>query len=254
MDPTRPTDTEGGILTSNYITREAHTVSSVNSKPYRILIPTYAPFYLRDLKLVHKAQDGTERELVERVDFNVVLRYMDADRKTSYPTYAGLEILEDHLSGTFYVDYRMLGDDWVPDRDYVYNRMLETIFNPRVVWWDQITNVQQLFPVTDHPTAAEEIQGHQAILEALQKIEQAVLTAAGQFPATTIAHTLLKGNPHETTKEDLGLGLVRNLKTATDAEVLLAEPERDTNGIEVEKYITHRQVRLLFTKLIQELT
>lgn len=250
--PLRPTDTEGGILESNHIQAEMHTVTSVNSKPYRILIPIYAPFYVRDFELTHISSTGERTPLTEHTDYNFVLRYMDPDRKTGFPVYGGVEVLNEHLTGHFEISYRMLGDEWVPDRDYIYTQMLETIFNPRVVWWDQLTNVQQLFPPTDHPTHADEISGHKDLLAKLEQLAQAVLQAAGQYPASVLGHVVERGNPHGLVASDIDLGKVKNYPVATDSEVVTGNFETDEAGNEIEKYITHRQARLLFQKLLLE--
>ena len=240
-DPTRPTDTEGGVLPSNLIVNEAHTVTSVNSRPWRILVPLFTPFYLRDVKLEHVDDQGVVTELHEGPDYYPCFRYMDADRKTSYPVYAGFEIVDERLTGYFRVTYRCLGDDWVPDREYIFGKLQELIYNRRTVWWDQITNVQQLFPVTDHPTPAEEISGYQEILRKMDDIALAVLQAGGQFPASTIAHTLVKGNAHDMTASDINLGNVKNYPVATDAEVVNQTVTVGPDGKIVEKYITLRQ-------------
>lgn len=231
-----PFDTTGTAST-NLVTGELHTLTEVNSAPYRILIPTFAPFYLNNLQVEHVSILGEATPLNEGVDFYPSLPYMAAQRSTGRAVYGGLAMISDIPQGTIRLRYQTVGGEWCADRDYVYNMLLTMAYNERLTWWDRITNVQELFPPTDHTNDATDIEGHEALLAKMESIVQAILTRTDNAPASYIAHLLAQGNVHGLTKSDLELEKVANLPMATDQEVQERQP--------VEKYITLRQLLML---------
>lgn len=230
---TYPFDTTGTAST-NLVKGELHTLTEVNAAPYRVLIPTAAPFYLPNLKLEYIDQTGVARDLIEGVDYYNTLIYMAASRSTGRPCYGGWEIINSLLNGTIHPQYQTVGGDWVADRDYVYQQLLEKAKNPRIVYWDDITNVQQLFPPTEHSQPADSFEGHQALLASLEGIRQAILEAPTNVPGEFMAHINAKGNVHGLTKTDLGLQDLTVLPLSTDQEVLALA--------DVDKYFTLAQL------------
>lgn len=231
-----PFDTTGTAST-NLVTGELHTLTEVNSAPYRILIPTFAPFYLNNLQVEHVSILGQATPLNEGVDFYPSLPYMAAQRSTGRAVYGGLAMISDIPQGTIRLRYQTVGGEWCADRDHVYNMLLTMAYNERLTWWDRITNVQELFPPTEHTNDATDIEGHHALLAKMENIVQAILTRTDNAPASYVAHLLAQGNVHGLTKQDLELEKVSNLPMATDAEVMSREP--------VDKYITLRQLLML---------
>lgn len=236
---TYPLDTTGEAVT-NLVKQELHTLTSINSAPYRALIPEFAPFYLNNLLVEHIEEDGTVNPLTIHENFNEVFPWMDASRKTRQHLYGGILLTDLSLSGTIRLTYQTIGDKWCVDRDYVYNVLLSKVYNPRIVWWDQITNVHDWFPVIDHPTEAEDITGIERMIEELGNITRAILEGTDKTPASFVAHMTEIGNVHSMTASDINLGQVQNLPLATDEEVL--------NRIPVTKYVTLRQVLMLLNQ------
>jgi hypothetical protein len=228
---------ETGTASTNLVTGELHTLTEVNSAPYRILIPTFAPFYLHNLALWHVSILGERTLLREGVEYHAALPYMAAQRSLGKPIYGGLAFITELAQGTIETQYQTVGGPWCADAQSVYNTLLTTAYNNRLVWWDQITNVQQLFPPTEHRNDATDIAGHETLLAKIEGIIQAILTRQDNAPASYVAHLLAKGNIHDLTPTDLGLGQVQNLPMATDQEVMEKQP--------VEKYITLRQLLML---------
>lgn len=233
-----------GSAESNRVTGELRTLTEVNAAPYRIFIPDFAPFYLTNLLLEHIDQQGTTKELIEGVDYYCVLPYMAASRSLGRPIYGGLSIISTLPQGTVRLQYQTLGGEWVADRAYVYEQLLGSVYNNRTTWWDNLTNVQQLFPPTDHEHIADDIEGHHAMIEALSGIREAILTQPTAIPDLLQhfqAHIHEEGNVHKLNKSDIGLGYVQNLEFATDQEVF--------EHVEEERYISLRQVILLLKSL-----
>ena len=231
-----PFDTTG-LATTNLVQDEVHSLTEVNAATYRILIPTFAPFYLHNLSLDHVAPDGGIDPLIEGVDYYCSLPYMAASRSTGQAVYGGLSIITALPQGTMRMTYQTLGGDWCADADYVYQRLLETTYNRRTTWWDLITDVQNTFPPTEHPLPVGDIDGMTALLEKLEQIRAVLLNAPDSVPAMYLQHMLAKGNPHSTTLLDLGLENVQNYPAATDEEVAARLP--------LDKTVTLRQILTL---------
>ena len=231
-----PFDTTG-IAATNLVTGELDTVTEVNAAPYRILIPSFAPFYLHNLLIEHINELGVAQPLIEGVDFYATLPYMAATRSTGKPVYGGLSILSELPQGTIRLQYQTVGGTWCADRDYVYNQLLTDLYNPRTAWWDQLTNVQDLFPPTVHEQPIGDVMGHEAILAVLGQIREAIITNPNTVPAFFFEHVLNLGNPHQLSKLDIGLEKVANYELATDEEVI--------GRVVTDKYVTLRQVLML---------
>jgi len=239
-DVSLPFDTTGTAAT-NLVKGELHTLTEINAAPYRILIPTFAPFYLTNQLLEHVSLAGVATPLTEGVDFYALLPYMAASRSSGRSIYGGWSMISDLPQGTIRCQYQALGGTWSADADYLYARLLESQFNSRTTWWDQITNVQDLFPAIEHDhDATEDLTGLTDILNKLEAVRAAILEAPNKAPAAYVAHLVQTGNVHGMTKSDLGLDQIQNLPMATDQEVLNLE--------KVNKYVTLRQILLLLGK------
>ena len=233
-----------GSASSNLIKGELRTLTEVNAAPYRILIPSLAPFYLNNLVLEHIDQQGVHTPMVEGIDYYPVLPYMAASRSIGQAIYGGLAMISLLPQGVMSVDYQTLGGQWVADSGYVYEQLLSSVYNNRTTWWDRLTNVQDLFPPMDHSHVADDIEGHHDLLAKLEEIRAAILNQPTTVPDLLTkfqAHIEEEGNVHKLTAADIDLGYVKNVPFATDQEVLELQTE--------ERYISLRQVVLLLNNL-----
>lgn len=222
-----------GKAASNLVTGELQVLSDVNDETYNILIPTFAPFYLHNLKVEHIDQLGVARELNEYIDFNPSLPYAAGTRMTGEFLYGGLSILNTLPKGHFRLQYQTVGDKFCADRDYVYARLLEVVYNRRTALWDTLTNVQELFPPTPHQIPADVIAGHTELLQAMSQLREAILTNPNTVPQSFITH-MLDPNPHGVNASTVGLDKVMNYPMATDEECV--------NRAQVKKYVTLEQI------------
>lgn len=235
MPATYPLDTTG-VAPSNFIQGEIHTLTKVNAAPYRILIPDFAPFYLSNLALIHVASNGDRTPLHEGADFYVTLPYVGATRATGKALYGGFAFINEIAQGTIEIDYQTVGGEFVCDPNYVYERLLSAVYNPRTTWWDAITNIQETFPPIDHDHTLDDLERVDTLFENLENIRQAILQAPTNVPGAYIAHMAAR-NPHGLTKEDLGCTPAASKEMITDQEILLGEG--------LDKLLTHRQVLFL---------
>lgn len=229
-----------GTAVTNRVTNESHTVTEVNAAPYRILIPVFAPFYLENFSLSYIDSLGVEHSLNETEDYGFTLPFLAASRSTGKFLYGGVEIYNERVNGTIrFNSYQTVGGVWNVDRNAVYNRLLESVYNHRTVYWDQVSGVYEIFPPTIHQQDAESFTGHEEILKALALISKAISEKQIPIPADFYQH-ITQDNAHNVSASTVGLGNVVNLRMATDQEV--------KDHVPVDAYVTLRQLALFFNQ------
>jgi len=227
-----PLDTTG-LSPANLVTNEAHTLTEVNSSTYRIIIPTYSPFYLDNFELKHIDDLGNPTILAPDVDYYLCLPYLGASRSIGKILYGGISINNEFVNGILMLSYQTLGGDWVSDPNYVIARLAEMTYNPKTTVWDVVTDKPNLFPPINHDQNADYVFGYQELINSINNLVNAVAAGPSQT-LPIIQHMLLSNNPHGTTASQVGLGNVVNLPLATDPEVSTSSP--------VDKYVTLRQL------------
>lgn len=219
---TYPLDTTG-ISPANLVRDEPHVLTEINDATYRIIIPDFAPFYQDNFQLRYSDGAGNISILEKGIDFDFCLPYMDASRAIGKYLFGALTIHNAYVQGYLAVDYQTLGDKWVANKNYVLEQLVEHNYNPRVVYWDQLTNVQQTFPPTSHAQDYDTIYGQKSVIEAIDKIIAAILAG----PSATNdyrSHVLAKGNVHGLTAADLGISEASTLPLATLVELETLDP------------------------------
>lgn len=240
--PTYPLDTTGSAST-NLIPAELHTLSEINEDTYRIIIPTNAPFFVNNFQLTFIEQTGDRRVMFEDVDYSFCLPYVGATRSIGMPVYGGIKILNEHANGTLSVKYQTIGDKWVADAQHVLQMLVESVSNPRLAYWDNLSNVQETFPPINHPVEGKDLYGFKELIDAVNLLQQAILTG----PNTTLSaikHLLDETNPHATTKAQVGLADVENLQVAQVSELTSISPPR--------KYVTAEHLLTAVIKPIHD--
>jgi hypothetical protein len=217
MPASYPLDTTG-LNSASLVENEVHTLTEVNANPYRLIVPTYAPFYLDHLEVEHIASNGTITTLVEGVHYNLSLIYLAASRSIGKMLYGSIVINTNFLNGVINLKkYQTLGGSWTADPNYVLSSIAAQVYNPRITAWDNVTNVQAIFPPINHDQNLDYVFGYQDLINALQQITTQI--AAG--PSSTsgfIQHLITTQSPSH-----VGLGDVANIATATDVEVSNAD-------------------------------
>lgn len=219
---TYPLDTTG-ISPGNLVRNEPHVLTEINDATYRIIIPDFAPFYQDNFSLNYTSNTGVVTPLVKGIDFDFCLPYMDASRAIGKYLFGGITIHNTYIQGFLKVNYQTLGDKWVADKNYVLEQIVQHNYNPRVVYWDQLSNVQEYFPPTSHAQDYDTIYGQKSVIESVDRLIEAIL--AGPNPGNQyLAHTLAKGNVHGLTAADLGLEDTPNIPLATLEELQASDP------------------------------
>lgn len=186
-----------GNLPTNLIVDELHTLTEINDLTYRIIIPEFSPFYTNNLMV--KYNDGTNDTILqEGIDYVLCLPYLGASRSIGSMIYGGISFNFAAPNGTIKITYQTLGGDWIADPDYVYEKLVNIVYNPRVTVWDVLTNVQETFPPVNHDHSLDYIYDIGDILLKMQEIADAIINKQPDIIA-------------------LGVGLVPNRILATNA-------------------------------------
>lgn len=151
------------------IEREAHRLTAYNASSYYFVIPKYSPFHTCAID-VH---DGDGNELVEGIDFNMIMPYVSATRACGKSIYAGLSF-NTHANDTVYITYMTIGGRWVSDATDVWRNLAEQTYNPRLTYYDQITSVPGEFPPVPHSVQHRDFDEFGTILTEVGKISRAI--------------------------------------------------------------------------------
>lgn len=215
-----PLDLDGNAP-SNLVQNELQVLIAQNDTPYRFFVPTFAPFYLTNLKIEGTSQTGTRVELKDGIDFYCSLIYKGATASTGKPVYGGITIVTRSVNGPFYMTYQTLGGKYAADRQFVVNTIAENNFNPRKIAWDQVTNIQETFPPSPHPQDLDTFTGLIDLIGAVGGVRDAILQTPG--PDSIIwKHILDFDDPHKTmskipplgdfaTKEDVANAIINHV-------------------------------------------
>jgi hypothetical protein len=232
-----------GTAASNKINfgEDVHTTSFINARTYNIIIPKAAPYFADTLQVDFIDFDTNERTtLVRDVDFSESLMFIGATRSTGKAVYGAISLLRQSMNGTVDLSYQTVGGQWVADHNAVLTHLANMNYNPRIISWDQVTNIQETFPPTVHELELDDSFGYQELIEAINSMSNTILQNGGNLSALIGTHKLDKTNPHEVNAQQVGLGLVSNLPVADASEINSEQM--------VEKYVLLNQVLTLLNK------
>lgn len=209
-----------GKLGSNKISGELQIVTPLNFRDYHFIVPRWAPFFMEGLKISFKALDGSVRLLELGKDFYATHEFISASRACATPIYGSISFLDITLSGVVTMDYQTLGGIWTQDEAKIAQILADKLHNPRITAWDQVVDMPVTFPVIDHEWDLVDMVGMSEVNETLGRIEDTLRLAT---QAGLQDHLNDFNNPHQTTAAQVGLGLVRNLPTATTEEAVIGQ-------------------------------
>ena len=214
-----------GTLVSN----EAHRVGDLYYRNFPFIIPEYAPFYTDGIVVRYQADSPVASvTLVQDIDYYLVLPYIAASRSIGKPLYGAIAFTDSTIVGDISLSYRTLGGTWTANRSYVIERLGDQLYNPKMVSWDSVTDVQTTFPPKPHSLAIDKTYGMRELIESINGLPASIVE--GRDQAAFVKHILRTNNPHATTKAQVGLGLVENLSVVTPTEI--------TNRTRIRKYVT----------------
>lgn len=213
-----------GTLASNKITAEHQTISPPELSEFLFIIPMATPFFAASMKVVHLP---SQRTLVEGTDYVPTHYFHDASLQCAKPIYGSLTFFNNQLTGAVRLEYQTLGGDWTLNSQKIVEILSNKLVNPRRVTWEQVAELPYAFPPIDHDWHLDDMVGMSEVVEVLEGIRDALI-ASGEGGLQ--AHIADKGNPHNVTATQVGLGSVQNYGVATVAEAQA--------GTSATKYLT----------------
>ena len=215
-----PLDTTG-VSTTNKIQDEEQFLTEANFKDYRYVIPDFSPFYLNNLIVIHVQTDGSKKVLTEGIDYYPALQYVAATRSIGREIWGGISFTNKNIQGTVLLTYQTLGGKWVGDRYYVLESLAERNYNPRIAYWDDVTNVQEVFPVINHEQDYDTIYGQDKVIESIDRLSATIANnILNNDTISYLKHIVNYDNPHKLTLEQLGYQIAEQTDMDNDKESL----------------------------------
>lgn len=241
----------------NKVLNEPHVIPRERARGFA---PNAGAFFTSPskLKIVHK---DTNYTLIPRVDYVAVELYERASKAAGQEVCAGIVILNDKLDGEFLVTYQAVGGEFCCNVDVIQRLIEQLDLDNRPVRWGDILGLPNAFNPAPHLHDIDDLYGMEYVVEALERIRAAIvlgdyndheeirqrienlkkylLEQDQQIIAQLQTHMDDKQNPHSTTKAQVGLGLVDNFATASQAAAeagtannLFMTPLRVAQGID----------------------
>ncbi len=196
-----------GVLASNKITNEIHTITAQNNRNFHFFIPKFAPFYEEGVKLF-KNINSTQLELVEGRDYHFVYKFESASLSTMKQVFGGIAFMDLTLNGELALEYQTVGGNWTLDEQKILEIVANETYNPRGRTWDQTTGKPEVFGPTSHIQDASDFLTDEQVGEKLDEIAEAI--AQNTRPLNTTPVTL----------EQLGIPKIGNWGMATLEEAV----------------------------------
>lgn len=205
-----------GALAANRIVDEKHPITPVNGNDYFIIIPKFAPFFRKGLRVRHLTSG---QPLTEGVHFDLGYKYNQASYECKTPVYGAIVLTDRTLSGVIEVTYQTLGGEFVLDDKEILTILQNIKNDPRTVYWDDIVNKPITFPPSDHLHHSDDLVGMREIEKGVYAIADAIGESAGKALRALFEHLADHANPHHVTLAQLGLDQFGSLAEATEIEV-----------------------------------
>lgn len=223
-----------GVRPENRVHNEQHTIPRERSRGFA---PNYGAFYTKSLVVRHV---DTGYTLIPTIDYIALHLYEKASKASGQEVCAGILIVNEHLNGTFAVDYQVIGGEFSCNSDAIEELIAALELDNRPVHWGDLLGKPEEFPPSPHLHDIDDLYGFEFVIEALERIRAAILLGDyydheqlrqlianlkiyvddhfQQTNDTLYAHLGNFNNPHKTTKAQVGLGLVQNYQMANQAE------------------------------------
>lgn len=228
-----------GTASTNVVT-ETQAIQSRGMFDHYYIIPRSGPFYAESVKLrlyptganVNNPLGG---ELLEEgVHYNFGYHFAHASHTIGKAVYAAISFYDRALEGQLRMEYQNVGGDWVLDDQKFTELLANVAYNPRIATWEQVVELPFQFPVVNHDFNIDDFVGMSEVVDQLEDITEAIAESSA---GSSASHVLDKNNPHDVTKDQVGLGLVENYPVAAVNEA--------TQGTANNRYMTPLRTKQL---------
>ena len=220
---------------NNRVVNETH--QTVNRR-VRAIAPYHGPFYSESV-VVRNAV--TNDVLIKDVDYHAVEYYESISRLTGKEVCAIILIVNEGITHQeFSIDYQVVGGEFSYGYDSIAKMMDKINNDDRPVHWGNLLNLPPEFIPSAHLHDIGDTFGWEYVIAELELIRKAILMGdsashdeiymyidrrvdelrgeSDQLELRVDAHLANENNPHNVTKDQVGLGLVENYRPSTKSE------------------------------------
>lgn len=230
-----------GLLATNKVV-ETQSITPPNGFDYYFIIPAAAPFFAAGFKIYHI---DSQRYLELGVDYHLTHRFHSASKLTSKSIYGSISFLDKGIAGSVRLEYQTVGDKWVLSTNKITQLLENLIVNPRIIYWEQVSEYPAAFPPIDHIWDVANLKGMEDVVDAVDRITNAVLSSDGLQTVSEL-HINNYNNPHQTNKNQIGLGLVQNFAIASESQARI--------GLATDVYMTPQRTAQAIDSLVNNAT
>ena len=171
-----------GTNPANLITREPHFITEIDLRTQNVLVPNFPPFLPNDFLIETKDDNDVYTPWTLNVDYELSLPWYSLEKETGAWAYGGVTVHRKPTEAQVFITYRTIGKPYIGDRRKVLEALANYVWQPRIVQWDQITNVQETFPPNLHKQNLEQFTRWNSVSDQIGKLVEAM----GQSPEPTL--------------------------------------------------------------------
>jgi hypothetical protein len=248
-----------GVSPTNKVENERRTIA-INTE--RAFVPIAGPFYTASFKIFN---DDTNEELRPVDDYLLVQPMAQASLRSSFDVQSAV-VLKIAAPIRVRYSYQVVGGEYSWNLQGLADLIAELALDERPVKWGAIVGRPTMYPPAPHIHDIGDSFGWEYVVWQLERITYAILAGdeashdelrqqmqiirdglqanIDALDARFTAHASDMNNPHQTTKAQVGLSLVDNYDTATNAEALA--------GVVNNRFMTPLLSSVLATRIATE--
>lgn len=248
-----------GTSPTNAISRERREITN---KTERVFVPKAGPFYT-DSFVIYNAETGLPLKPVD--DYVLAQPFAQASLRSGKDVQCAV-VLKTETPISVEMDYQVVGGEYSWNLTALADLIIELDLDDRPIKWGSVLGRPTMYPPAPHLHDIGDTYGWEYVVWQLERVTYAILTGdeasheelrqqmqalhnlqqaiIDALDARFVSHTEDKGNPHEVTKAQTGLGDVDNFPTATSAESVA--------GTAVNRFMTPAGSSLLADRIATE--
>lgn len=240
----------------NLVRGEIHKLSS---NPLRVIAPQYGAFYTKSLKIFDTA---TNEPLKYNIDYKFGELNQDASLLYANEIAHLIIIHNKEVSHIVSIEYQVVGGPHTNDNTAIKQMYEAVLKDNREVLWENVLEAPIEYPPMVHAQMLSTLYGFEPLIGAIERLGNSItLTNVPAFEyliewlknelkkfelSDLMQHIKRMDNPHNTTKEQVGLGDVENLPVVTEQEIENQEP--------VRKYVTFDMLLIALATIVSNST
>ena len=210
-----------GSASENRVANELQTFTANAEGVLQLFIPSFAPFFAQLLEVRYVNAQNTEVLLSPGVDFSYAFPFIGASRSIGLGVFGGIIIHNESLAGKLKLGYQAVGGTW--QLGMLASQEVGNFPNVNPYWasWEQVARYGTEFPIVNNDWDKPDATSVANLVTGVVDFGSGFfdqLTADNAENQAALNHVLSTGNPHNDTRDTIGLSNVANYSAATDAQ------------------------------------